>query len=32
VGLCEFQVQRAFIRGGVLNNKINHILKPRLTF
>ena len=31
VGLCKFQAQRAFTWGGVLENNINHILKPYLT-
>jgi hypothetical protein len=30
VGLCKFQVQRAFTWGGVLENNINHILKSYL--
>jgi hypothetical protein len=31
VGLCKFQVQRAFTWGSVLENNINHILEPHLT-
>jgi len=31
VGLCKFQIQRAFTWGDVLENNINHIMGPHLT-
>jgi hypothetical protein len=31
VDMCKFQAQRAFTRGNVLENNINHILRPHLT-
>jgi hypothetical protein len=29
--LCKFQAQRAFTWEGVLENNINHVLRPHLT-
>jgi hypothetical protein len=29
--MCKFQAQRAFIWGGMLENNINHIMRPHLT-
>jgi len=31
MNLCKFQTQRAFTRGGVVDNNINYILEPHLT-